>query len=52
MDRLKNTAWGRHVYAVGDDAEAARLAGVRTNRVLLSVYIVAGVICARRGAGC
>jgi fructose transport system permease protein len=43
---LKNTAWGRHVYAVGDDAEAARLAGVRTNRVLLSVYIVAGLICA------
>jgi fructose transport system permease protein len=43
---LKNTGWGRHVYAVGDDAEAARLAGVRTNRVLLSVYIVAGLICA------
>jgi fructose transport system permease protein len=43
---LKNTAWGRRVYAVGDDAEAARLAGVRTNRVLLSVYIVAGLICA------
>jgi fructose transport system permease protein len=43
---LKHTAWGRHVYAVGDDAEAARLAGVRTSRVLLSVYIVAGLICA------
>jgi fructose transport system permease protein len=43
---LKNTAWGRHVYAVGDDAEAARLAGVRTSRVLLSVYVVAGLICA------
>jgi fructose transport system permease protein len=43
---LKHTAWGRHVYAVGDDAEAARLAGVRTHRVLLSVYVVAGLICA------
>jgi fructose transport system permease protein len=43
---LKHTAWGRHVYSVGDDQEAARLAGVRTNRVLLSVYIVAGLICA------
>jgi fructose transport system permease protein len=43
---LKNTAWGRHVYAVGDDAEAARLAGVRKDRVLLSVYIVAGLVCA------
>jgi fructose transport system permease protein len=46
---LKHTAWGRHVYATGDDAEAARLAGVRTNRVLLSVYVVAGFICAVAG---
>jgi fructose transport system permease protein len=46
---LKNTAWGRHVYAVGDDAEAARLAGVRKDRVLLSVYIVGGLICAVAG---
>jgi fructose transport system permease protein len=46
---LRHTAWGRHVYAVGDDAEAARLAGVRTNRVLLSVYIVAGLVCAVAG---
>ena len=46
---LRHTAWGRHVYAVGDDAEAARLAGVRTNRVLLSVYVVAGLICAVAG---
>src|SRR3712207_643768 len=43
---LKNTAWGRHVYAAGDDVEAARLAGVRTDRVLLGVYTVAGLICA------
>src|SRR3954463_16343670 len=43
---LKNTAWGRHVYAVGDDAEAARLEGVRKERVLLSVYVVGGLICA------
>ncbi len=43
---LKQTAWGRHVYAAGDDQEAARLAGVRTDRVLLSVYVVAGLICA------
>jgi fructose transport system permease protein len=43
---LRSTAWGRHVYAVGDDAEAARLAGVRTSRVLLSVYVAAGLICA------
>ncbi|WP_327010004.1 ABC transporter permease [Dactylosporangium sp. NBC_01737] len=41
---LANTAWGRHVYAVGDDKEAARLAGIRVDRVLLSVYVIAGAI--------
>jgi fructose transport system permease protein len=41
---LGNTAWGKHVYATGDDVEAARLAGINTNRVLLSVYLVAGLI--------
>lgn len=41
---LGRTAWGRHVYAVGDDAEAARLAGISVNRVLLSVYVIAGLV--------
>ncbi|WP_116953027.1 ABC transporter permease [Jiangella endophytica] len=41
---LSQTAWGRHVYAVGDDADASRLAGIRVNRVLFSVYAVAGLI--------
>jgi fructose transport system permease protein len=41
---LKQTAWGRHVYAVGNDAEAARLVGISVNRVLLSVYTLAGLI--------
>ena len=41
---LGRTAWGKHVYATGDDAEAARLAGIRTNRVLFSVYTVAGLL--------
>jgi len=43
---LNQTAWGRHVYAVGDDEESAKLSGIRTDRVLLSVYITAGVLCA------
>ncbi len=43
---LNWTSWGRHVYATGDDPDAARLAGIRTDRILLSVYIVAGVVCA------
>jgi fructose transport system permease protein len=41
---LSNTSWGKHVYATGDDVEAARLAGIRTDRVLLSVYTVAGLV--------
>jgi fructose transport system permease protein len=43
---LRNTAWGKHLYATGDDAEAARLAGIQTNRVLLSAYVVAGAVIA------
>jgi fructose transport system permease protein len=43
---LAKTAWGRHVYAVGDDLDAARLSGISVNRVLLSVYVVAGFVMA------
>ncbi|MEU5870829.1 ABC transporter permease [Glycomyces sp. NPDC047369] len=43
---LHGTAWGRHVYAAGDDPEAARLAGIRVQRVLASVYLAAGAILA------
>lgn len=43
---LNRTAWGRHVYAVGDDKEAAELSGIRTNRTLVSVYALAGFVCA------
>jgi fructose transport system permease protein len=41
---LGRTAWGKHVYAVGDDPEASRLVGIRSTRMLLSVYLVAGLI--------
>ncbi|PKQ23431.1 MAG: ABC transporter permease [Actinobacteria bacterium HGW-Actinobacteria-5] len=40
---MKYTAAGRSVYAVGDNIEAARLAGINTKRVLLAVYTVAGM---------
>jgi fructose transport system permease protein len=43
---LRCTAWGRHLYATGDDTEAARLAGINTKRVLLSAYLVAGLVIA------
>jgi fructose transport system permease protein len=39
---LRDTAPGRHVYAVGNNREAARLTGISTERVLLSVYALAG----------
>jgi fructose transport system permease protein len=41
---LTQTAGGRHVYAVGDNPEAARLTGINTRRVLFSVYAFAGLM--------
>jgi fructose transport system permease protein len=46
---LRSTSWGRHVYAVGDDAEAAELAGVNRHGTLMSVYMLTGFICAIAG---
>jgi len=46
---LRQTAWGRHVYAVGDDPDAAELAGVNVKRTLMSVYLISGLICAFAG---
>jgi fructose transport system permease protein len=40
---LTQTAWGRHVYAVGDNREAARLTGISTQGILLSVYALTGL---------
>ncbi|MEY4748905.1 MAG: hypothetical protein RIQ60_1119 [Pseudomonadota bacterium] len=56
---LRETAPGRHVYAVGNNPEATRLTGIPTERVLLTVYALAGVFygiasmlaVARTGAG-
>ncbi|MEM1267219.1 MAG: ABC transporter permease [Pseudomonadota bacterium] len=46
---LRQTAWGRHVYAVGDDPQAAELSGVNVHRTLMSVYMLVGFICALAG---
>jgi len=56
---LRETAAGRHVYAVGNSPEATRLTGIPTEKVLLGVYVLAGVFygiasmlsVARTGAG-
>lgn len=41
---LTQTAWGKHVYAVGGNPVAAKLSGVKADRTIFSVYVVAGVI--------
>ncbi|MCG7594074.1 ABC transporter permease [Mycobacterium sp. PSTR-4-N] len=43
---LSQTAWGKHVYAVGGNPQASDLSGIKSGRVLLSVYITTGVIAA------
>lgn len=46
---LTKTRFGRYVYAVGGNKEAARLAGVNTNRVLIGVYMICGVLSSLSG---
>jgi len=46
---LTATRYGRHVVAVGGNPEAARLAGIRTMRVLASVYVLCGALAALGG---
>jgi ribose transport system permease protein len=39
---LNRTPFGRQVYAVGNDPEAAKKAGINTNRVIFGVYMISG----------
>lgn len=41
---LRRTVWGRYVYAVGSNAESARLSGVPVRPVLVSVYAISGLL--------
>jgi fructose transport system permease protein len=41
---LRETAPGRHVYAVGNNSEAARLTGISVQKVLMGVYALAGLM--------
>jgi D-xylose transport system permease protein len=45
----QRTRFGRHVYAVGGNAEAARRAGIHINRVRLTVYAIASTLAAAGG---
>jgi ribose transport system permease protein len=46
---LGHTRFGRHVYAVGGNKEAARLAGINANSVIFRVYIICGALAALSG---
>ncbi len=46
---LSRTVFGHGVYAVGGNREAARLAGIHTNRTELLVYVIGGVLCGLSG---
>ncbi|MBD8606550.1 ABC transporter permease [Aeromicrobium fastidiosum] len=53
---LGRTTWGRHVYAVGGNAEAARRAGINVDRIRISVFmmcttmaVVSGIVLASYG---
>ena len=46
---LMRTPFGRHVYAVGGNPEAARLCGIRVDRVLRRVYLLSGALAGLAG---
>jgi ribose transport system permease protein len=41
---LRHTPGGRHLYAIGGDADAARLAGVKVQRRVMSAYVLTGLL--------
>lgn len=46
---LRYHEWGRALYAIGGNAEAARVAGINVDRVTWSVYVVGGILSALAG---
>jgi ribose transport system permease protein len=46
---LRYTVFGRHVFAVGSNEEAARLCGIRTKRTKIMIYSIAGLFCGLSG---
>ena len=46
---LAKMRWGRHVYALGGNEEAARFAGIPVNATLILVYALSGLFCAIAG---
>jgi ribose transport system permease protein len=46
---LQKTVFGRRVYAVGGDAHIARMAGINSNRIVLTVMVISGTFAALAG---
>ncbi|MBN1992713.1 MAG: ABC transporter permease [Anaerolineae bacterium] len=46
---LNYTQPGRNIYAVGSNPDAANVAGIRTQRVIFSVYLISGLLCGLAG---
>jgi simple sugar transport system permease protein len=46
---LKVSTFGRYVYALGGNEQAARLAGIRVDRVKITVYAISGMLAALAG---
>jgi ribose transport system permease protein len=47
---LRKTRFGRYVYAVGGNEEAARSSGINIDRIKISVFIISGVLTAVAGS--
>ncbi|MGN6503310.1 MAG: sugar ABC transporter permease [Pseudolysinimonas sp.] len=46
---LSRTSWGRAVHAIGGNVEAARRAGIRVNRIYISVFVICSTLAAVGG---
>lgn len=46
---LNHTKGGRYVYAVGSNQEAARLSGIKTQKLRILTYLISGVLAALAG---
>jgi ribose transport system permease protein len=46
---VRRTTFGRHLVAVGDNRQASRLSGLPVRRVLMTVYMISGVLAALAG---
>jgi ribose/xylose/arabinose/galactoside ABC-type transport system permease subunit len=46
---LRYTRFGRYIYAIGDSADAARLMGLRVDRVVIGTYLLSGLLAGLAG---